>query len=142
MTQPARSAKSRRCWELASRFEDQLAIGRPLVVDGAMGTMLQNAGLGIGECPELWNLEHADRVQRIHEEYLRAGADIIVTNTFGGSPKKLKMFGLEGKAYVINRAGAELGVKAREACGRTKDALVFGSIGSTGELLEPLGTAT
>ena len=113
-----------------------------LIVDGAMGTMLQQAGLSMGECPELWNIEHAASVQKIHEDYLNAGADIILTNTFGGSPKKLKMFGLQDRTEEINRAGAELAARARSACKRRESALVCGSVGPTGELLAPLGTAT
>jgi len=113
-----------------------------LIVDGAMGTMLQRAGLSLGECPELWNIEHAACVQKIHEDYLNAGADMIVTNTFGGSPKKLKMFGLEDRTEEINRAGAELAARARSACKSRESALVCGSVGPTGELLAPLGTAT
>lgn len=113
-----------------------------LIVDGAMGTMLQRAGLSMGECPELWNIEHAACVQKIHEDYLNAGADIIVTNTFGGSPKKLKMFGLQDRTAEINRAGAELAARARSACEGRESALVCGSVGPTGELLAPLGTAT
>ncbi len=127
---------------MASRLTELIAKKRLLIVDGAMGTMLQSAGLGLGECPELWNIEHAESVQDIHEDYLKAGADIIVTNTFGGSPEKLKMFGLQERTEEINRAGAELAAKARGACGRSKPALIFGSVGPTGELLEPLGTAT
>ncbi|MBN2208536.1 MAG: homocysteine S-methyltransferase family protein [Candidatus Coatesbacteria bacterium] len=113
-----------------------------LILDGAMGTMLQQAGLSMGDCPELWNIEHAATVQNIHEDYLNAGADIIVTNTFGGSPKKLKMFGLQDRTEEINRAGAELALSARIACKRLEAALVCGSVGPTGELLAPLGTAT
>ena len=113
-----------------------------LVVDGAMGTMLQSAGLGVGECPELWNIDRPDTVRQIHEAYLNAGADVILTNTFGGSPKKLALFGLAQRAVAINRAGAQLAVQARKACGKEGSALIFGSVGPTGELLQPLGTAT
>jgi len=127
---------------LANKLTDLLAKKRLLIVDGAMGTMLQRAGLGIGECPELWNVEHADSVQNIHQDYIKAGADIIVTNTFGGSPRKLKMFGLQERTQEINRAGADLAAKARGSCNRKETALIFGSVGPTGELLEPLGTAT
>lgn len=127
---------------MSSELTDLLEKKRLLIFDGAMGTMLQRAGLGIGECPELWNIEHADSVQRIHEDYLEAGADIIVTNTFGGSPKKLKMFGLESRTDEINRAGAQLAARARSASRNADTTLLFGSVGPTGELLEPLGTAT
>ena len=127
---------------MANKLADLLAQEGLLLIDGAMGTMLQRAGLGIGECPELWNIELGRRVQEIHEKYLAAGADIIVTNTFGGSPKKLKMFGLEKRTEEINRAGAELAAKARASSYNAQYTLVFGSVGSSGELLEPLGLAT
>ncbi|MBN2207957.1 MAG: homocysteine S-methyltransferase family protein [Candidatus Coatesbacteria bacterium] len=115
---------------------------RVLIVDGAMGTMLQQNGLGLGDCPELFNIDHADVIQWIHEEYLKAGADLIITNTFGGSPKKLAMFGENHRTEEINRAGAELAAKARRTLVKEGTALVFGSVGPTGELLEPLGTTT
>ncbi|HUT03874.1 MAG TPA: homocysteine S-methyltransferase family protein [bacterium] len=125
-----------------NRLSELLAKKTLLIVDGAMGTMLQSAGLGVGECPELWNINRPDSIRQIHEAYLNAGADVILTNTFGGSPKKLSMFGLAHRAVAINRAGAQLAAQARESCGRYKAALIFGSVGPTGELLEPLGTAT
>ncbi len=125
-----------------NRLSELLAKKTLLIVDGAMGTMLQSAGLGVGECPELWNINRPGSIRQIHEAYLNAGADVILTNTFGGSPKKLSMFGLAHQAVAINRAGAQLAAQARKACGRDGTALIFGSVGPTGELLEPLGTAT
>ncbi len=105
-----------------------------LLSDGAWGTMLQDQGLAPGECPELWNLDHPDRVKKVAEAYLAVGSEIILSNTFGGSRYKLKKFGLENRVAEINRAGARVSV---EAAGSR--AVVAASIGATGEFLEPYG---
>ena len=118
-------------------LKEELASGKPLVADGAMGTMLQAAGLPPGECPELWNLSNAGKVAAIYRAYKDAGSDIAKTNSFGGSRYKLGMFGLEGKAYEINRAAAAL---AREIAG--DEQFVLGCIGPTGEFMEPYGDET
>ncbi|NJC87140.1 MAG: 5-methyltetrahydrofolate--homocysteine methyltransferase [Desulfuromonas sp.] len=109
---------------------------RVLVLDGAMGTLLQERGLPPGGCPELMNRTAPDVVAGIHGEYAEAGADIIVTNTFGGNRPKLSHYGLEGEVTDLNRRGVEL---ARRAAGRS--GFVAGSIGPTGRFLEPVGDA-
>ena len=108
-----------------------------LVGDGAMGTQLQGRGLAPGECPEAWNLQRPGQVEAVHAGYLEAGAELLQTNSFGGSPRKLGVHGLTGKCREINRAAAEM---ARRVAGHR--ALVLGSIGPTGELLEPVGCLT
>ncbi|MHB0878837.1 MAG: homocysteine S-methyltransferase family protein, partial [Anaerolineae bacterium] len=110
---------------------------RVLVADGAMGTMLHAAGLTAGTPPEAWNLDNPDAVRAVHAAYIAAGADIVLTNTIGGSGHKLARHGLGSQAAAINRAAAAL---ARQAAGDGH--FVFGSIGSTGELLQPLGLLT
>ncbi len=108
-----------------------------LVCDGAMGTMIQNSGLDRSVCPELWNELRPDVIEHIHKAYVESGAEILETNTFGGSPLKLKEYGLEEKAYDLCKQGAEI---ARRAA---KDkALVAGSVGPTGALFKPMGTTT
>ncbi len=108
-----------------------------LVCDGAMGTMLQKHGLSAGECPEYWNLTKAETLVSIHKEYIEAGADIIITNTFGGNRLKLQKFNLENKSREINISGV---ANARAAVKKTgKKVLIAGDIGPTGSLLEPLG---
>jgi methionine synthase I (cobalamin-dependent) len=115
----------------------QELLGRRGVVlgDGAMGTMLQLAGLTDG-APERWNVERPEIVSSIHRAYVEAGSDFISTNTFGGTCNRLALDGLTERVAELNEAGARL---AREAAG---DRLVAGSMGPTGELMEPLGTLT
>jgi 5-methyltetrahydrofolate--homocysteine methyltransferase len=119
---------------LADRFPD----GRPVLLDGGMGTLLQDRGLDDGGAGELWNVERADEVRTCHEAYAKAGARILTTNTFGGSRPRLRMHGLEGRVHELNRAAAALAREVADAHGL----LVAGDLGPTGELLEPLGALT
>ena len=105
-----------------------------LILDGAMGTMLILAGLEGGKASEFWNLEKPEIIKNIHKSYFEAGSDIVVTNTFGGSPIKLKKVGLGDSIEDVNRIGAQL---AREVAKEGK--YVAGDIGPTGELLHPSG---
>jgi len=107
---------------------------RILVCDGALGTMIQEAGLPPGACPELWNLEAPETIGEIHRAYVEAGARIIESNTFGANSLKLADYGLQDQSYELARAGAEL---ARQAAGDR--ALVAGSVGPTGGLVQPMG---
>ncbi|MGC9349609.1 MAG: homocysteine S-methyltransferase family protein [Anaerolineae bacterium] len=120
-----------------SRFKTFLAERDVLVADGATGTMLQKAGLPPGAAPERWDLENPDAVRALHRSYIEAGADLILTNTFGGSAVRLKREGLDDRVVEINRAAATI---ARAAAGTT--VLVLGDIGPTGAMLAPLGTLT
>jgi len=110
-----------------------------LTSDGAMGTMLQERGLTDGGAPELWNVEHADVVESILEEYAAAGAQLITTNTFGGTRARLQMHGLEDRVHELNKAGAEV---ARRVADRHPGTFVMGDIGPSGELMEPMGSLT
>jgi 5-methyltetrahydrofolate--homocysteine methyltransferase len=108
---------------------------RRLVGDGAMGTQLMLAGLEQGSCGEAWNLTHPDRVLAIQRRYAEAGADCIITNTFGGSRLMLRRHGHEKELAEINRAGVRI---AREAFGG-RPGYVLGDIGPLGAILEPYG---
>ena len=103
---------------------------RVLVSDGAWGTFLQQKGMKPGECPELWNVTHRSDVLDIARSYVEAGADMIETNSFGGSRFKLEKYDLAGRVSDLNRAAAEI---SREAAGDSR--LVLGSLGPTGKIL-------
>jgi 5-methyltetrahydrofolate--homocysteine methyltransferase len=107
----------------------------PVLVDGGMGTLLQDRGLDDGGAGELWNVERPEAVREAHEAYARAGARVLTTNTFGGSRPRLRMHGLEDRVHELNRAAAAV---ARSVADEY-DALVAGDLGPTGELLAPLG---
>ncbi len=109
---------------------EALKKGKILVSDGAWGTFLQAKGLKAGECPELWNLEHPEEVFNIARSYIEAGSNMVETNSFGGSSIKLAHYGLEDKAYELNKAAASI---SRKAAG--PDHYVLGSIGPTGKIL-------
>ena len=121
-----------------SAIYDALA-SRTLVSDGAMGTMLQESGLDDGGAPELWNVEHPDRIEAVLEAYASAGANLITTNTFGGTAGRLAMHNLEDRLYELNKAGAEI---ARKVADRHPGCFVMGDVGPSGELMEPMGTLT
>jgi 5-methyltetrahydrofolate--homocysteine methyltransferase len=105
--------------------------------DGAMGTMLQAAGLLTGGLSEEWNASHPDIVRRIHREYVSAGSQVITTNSFGGNRYRLAREDLQSRVRELNVTAARL---AREAVsGVTHPVLVAGSMGPTGEIFAPLG---
>ena len=120
---------------MSNRLLHEAARAQPLVGDGAMGTQLMLAGLEQGGCGEAWNLTHPERVLEIQRRYVEAGADCIITNTFGGSRLMLRRHGHEPDLAEINRAGARI---AREAFGG-RTGYVLGDIGPLGALLEPYG---
>ena len=115
-----------------------LGDSRPVLSDGAIGTMLQAAGLMPGTSPEIWNVEHEDRLRVIHTAYADAGAHLLTTKTFGGTRPRLALHGLEDRAHELNEAGARLAREVADASG----VLAMGSMGPTGELMEPLGLYT
>ena len=105
-----------------------------LLIDGAMGTQLMLKGIKAGETSETWVLNRPDDVAAIHKSYFDAGADIVITNTFGATPIKLSHFDLSEKADEINRVAAGL---AKSVC--PDGGFVAGNIGPTGKLLKPYG---
>jgi 5-methyltetrahydrofolate--homocysteine methyltransferase len=118
------------------RLSDLLDTGTPILLDGAMGTLLQDRGLMDGGAGELWNVDRSDVIRGVHEEYSIAGARILTTNTFGGTRPRLQMHGLEDRVHELNEAAAEIARSVADAHG----ILVAGDLGPTGELMAPLGT--
>jgi 5-methyltetrahydrofolate--homocysteine methyltransferase len=114
----------------------KIAAGKILISDGAMGTELQKRGLVTGECPESLNVTHPDIVAKIHEDYYSAGSDLVETNSFGGNRFRLVRHNAADKVREYNRQAARV---ARQVCPAGK--YVAGSIGPTGEMLEPFGLA-
>jgi methionine synthase I (cobalamin-dependent) len=121
-------------------LETLLAKGRPLLADGATGTNLFEMGLTSGDSPELWNVNHSDRIEALHRSFVDAGADIILTNSFGGNRRRLMLHQLEGRTRELNRRAAEIARSAAKGAGRP--VVVAGSVGPTGDLLAPLGPIT
>ena len=125
---------------MRTSLSDLLATGRPLLADGATGTNYFAAGLTSGEPPEFWTVDHPDRVQSLHQRFVDAGADIILTNTFGCNPQRLKLHKAEARTYELAKRAAELAREVADAAPRP--VVVGGSVGPTGELFEPLGALT
>ena len=123
---------------MAPGFVDRLTAGEILVADGATGTSYQQMDLPIGVAPEEWVEDHPERVVGLHRAFIDAGADIILTDTFGGTPIRLRETRFAGRAGELNRRAAEL---ASQAAAGTH-VLVAGSMGPTGMLMEPLGELT
>jgi 5-methyltetrahydrofolate--homocysteine methyltransferase len=111
-----------------------------LLADGATGTNLFNMGLGSGDPPELWNIEAPDKIRALYSGAVDAGSDLFLTNTFGGNASRLKLHAADGRVRELNRVGAELGREVADRAGRK--VLVAGSMGPTGEIMEPMGPLT
>ena len=117
-----------------------LSTGRTLLADGATGTNYMTMGLGPGEPPELWNVEHPERVTELHQRFADAGADIILTNTFGCNRRRLALHHHQHRVHELAAAGARLA--ATVAHDAPRSVVVAGSVGPTGDLFEPLGVLT
>lgn len=109
-----------------------------LLADGATGSNLFEVGLQTGDCPELWNDIHPDRIAQQYKNFIDAGSDIILTNTFGGTCYRLKLHGLEDRVSELNIKAARI---AREQVSKSgREVIVGGSMGPSGEIMQPLGT--
>src|SRR5574338_1117436 len=117
-----------------SRLRELIADGRTHVFDGAMGTMLYARGVFLNVCYDELSLRQPDLIRDIHREYVKAGAEVLETNTFGANPVKLATHGLTAETEKINAAAARL---AREAA--EDRAAVAGAIGPLGIRIEPYG---
>lgn len=118
----------------SQKLIDLLNSGTVLLCDGAMGTELQSRGLPAGGCPEAYNLTHPEIVQQIHRDYFNAGADLVETNSFGANRFRLRAHDLQQRVAEINQLAAQL---ATSVCPDGK--LVAGSVGPSGEILQPYG---
>jgi len=121
-------------------LERLLETGQPILLDGAMGTMLMAAGLEQGDPPEEWNVTHPDRIRAVHRSYIQAGSRVILTNSFGGTRFRLEMHDLQDRAIELNKAAAQ--AARAEADAAPHIVVVAGSMGPTGQIFEPMGTLT
>ena len=120
---------------------EKLLETRPwLLADGATGTNLFDMGLMSGDAPELWNERHPEKIAALHQSFVEAGADIILTNTFGCNARRLMLHDAQARTHELNVLGARIARKVADAAGRP--VVVAGSVGPTGDLLEPLGVLT
>ena len=118
-------------------WADLLRTGEPIVADGAMGTMLMANGLEFGDPPELWNVEHPEIIRRVQRGYLDAGAQVLLTNTFGGNRLRLELHGREDRVDQLNRTAAVLARVEVDAADHP--AIVAGDLGPTGQIMETIG---
>src|ERR1700682_789277 len=125
---------------MSNRLQDLLAERPYLIADGAMGTNLFAMGLMSGDAPELWNFDQPDRRRALHQGWVDAGSDIILTNSFGGTSYRLKLHKQQDRVREINREAARIARRIADGAGRP--VIVAGSIGPSGELFEPLGALT
>ncbi len=120
-----------------TKFQDRLDQNIPLLADGATGTNLFEMGLQTGDSPELWNIDQPEKISALYQSFIDAGSDIILTNSFGGTHYRLALHKAGDRVDELNQAAAKL---ARSCADNAKrDVLVAGSMGPTGEILEPNG---
>jgi len=125
---------------MSNLLADLLAERAYLLADGATGTNMMAMGLPAGKPPDLWNVDRPENVTRLHESFLEVGSDIILTNTFGANRCRLRLDKSEERTREVNEAGARVARAAADAAGRP--VVVAGSMGPTGEIMEPHGTFT
>ena len=121
-------------------FQELIETGEVILADGGMGTLLFELGLGRGVAPEIWNIEKPEQVRKIHRDYIDAGAQIILTNSFGGNRRRLSFHDLSERTHELNQAAAQISRLEAEAA--KAPVLVGGSMSPTGVLMEPLGDLT
>jgi len=122
---------------MQNSLAERLAHSGVLLADGATGTNLFAVGLQTGDAPELWNIDHPDRIEALHQSFVDAGSDIILTNTFGGTHYRLNLHKAGDRVHELNYAAAQIAKRAANRADRP--VLVAGSMGPTGEILAPNG---
>lgn len=122
---------------MSTSLSDLLALKGILLADGATGTNLFNMGLSSGEAPELWNVDEPRKIMALYQGSVDAGSDLFLTNTFGGNASRLKLHDAQKRVRELNRVGAELGREVADKSDRK--IVVAGSVGPTGEIMQPVG---
>lgn len=125
---------------MSDLLQELLATRDFLLADGATGTNMFAMGLETGDAPDLWNLEHPDRVADLHRSFVDAGSDIILTNTFGANRYRLALHQAQDQVQDLNQSGARVAREVADSSDRS--VVVAGSMGPTGEILEPVGTVS
>lgn len=125
---------------MRSSLSELLDVNAVLIADGATGTNYMDMGLGPGDPPELWNVDHPERVTSLYQRFVDAGADIVLTNTFGANASRLALHHAQARVRELNQASAALARQVADAADRP--VVVAGSVGPTGALFEPLGPMT
>ncbi|UWR23869.1 betaine--homocysteine S-methyltransferase [Sulfitobacter sp. S190] len=125
---------------MTSVFERLLEEKGTLLADGATGTNLFNMGLMSGDAPELWNTDAPEKIRTLYRGAVDAGSDLFLTNSFGANASRLKLHDAQHRAHELSRVAAELGREIADKAGRP--VIVAGSVGPTGDIMEPVGTLT
>lgn len=123
---------------MSNAFTKLLAEHGILLADGATGTNLFNMGLMSGDAPEMWNTDEPKKIIKLYKGAVDAGSDLFLTNSFGANASRLKLHGAQKRVHELSRVAAELGREVADKAGRT--VIVAGSVGPTGEIMEPVGT--
>ena len=123
---------------MSNAFTKLLAERGTLLADGATGTNLFNMGLMSGDAPEMWNTDAPKKITKLYQDAVNAGSDLFLTNSFGANASRLKLHGAQKRVHELSRVAAELGREVADKAGRT--VIVAGSVGPTGEIMEPVGT--
>ena len=122
---------------MSNLFEKLLSEKGFLLADGATGTNLFNMGLMSGDAPEMWNTDHPDKIRTLYKDAVDAGSDLFLTNSFGANASRLKLHDAARRAHELSRVAAEIGREVADTAGRP--VIVAGSVGPTGEIMEPVG---
>ncbi len=125
---------------MSNPLTDLLAEKGTLLADGATGTNLFNMGLMSGDAPEMWNTEQPQNIIKLYQGAVQSGSDIFLTNSFGANASRLKLHSAEKRAHELSRVSAELAREVADKAGRK--VIVAGSVGPTGEIMEPVGPLT
>lgn len=134
----ARSARGiGKCDQMTDRLSELLQTRDWILTDGATGTNLFNMGLSAGDAPEFWNVDQPQKIAQLYKGSIDAGSDLFLTNTFGGNASRLKLHNGQSRVRELNRAGADIGRELADKAGRT--VIVAGSMGPTGEIMQPMG---